>query len=111
MKVGEEVEGIIGFRRRRRRWGWGGDVPKLLDQGRAGTTSERCCADEARGSGARQVLAKPVDHAAEVQAEGVCVEEEGSRQRAPFFVYFRTTDVTGVVKLPDGVEMVIPGTT
>ena len=57
-----------------------------------------------------------LDHAAhEVQGGGVRIDQGGGGRHTPFFkgyrpqFYFRTTDVTGVVKLPEGVEMVMPG--
>jgi len=70
-----------------------------------------------RGSRARQVLAKPasITPHTKFKAEAyVLTKEEGGRH-TPFFTgyrpqfYFRTTDVTGDVKLPTGVEMVMPG--
>jgi elongation factor Tu len=118
VKVGEEVE-IIGIRPTRKVVVTGVEMfKKLLDSGQAGDNVgcllrgiERT--DVERG----QVLAKPgsikphTKFAAEVY---VLAKEEGGRH-TPFFngyrpqFYLRTTDVTGAIKLPDGVEMVMPG--
>jgi elongation factor Tu len=118
IKVGEEIE-IIGFGETRKTVVTGVEMfRKLLDQGEAGDNVgcllrgvERT--DVERG----QVLAKPgsikphTNFAAEVY---VLSKEEGGRH-TPFFngyrpqFYIRTTDVTGNIKLPDGVEMVMPG--
>jgi elongation factor Tu len=118
VKVGEEIE-IIGFGETRKTVVTGVEMfRKLLDQGEAGDNVgcllrgvERT--DVERG----QVLAKPgsikphTNFAAEVY---VLSKEEGGRH-TPFFngyrpqFYIRTTDVTGNIKLPEGVEMVMPG--
>jgi elongation factor Tu len=118
VKVGEEVE-IIGIRPTRKVVVTGVEMfKKLLDQGEAGDNVgcllrgiERT--DVERG----QVLAKPgsikphTKYAAEVY---VLAKEEGGRH-TPFFngyrpqFYLRTTDVTGSIQLPEGVEMVMPG--
>lgn len=118
IKVGEEIE-IIGFAETRKTVVTGVEMfRKLLDQGEAGDNVgcllrgvERT--DVERG----QVLAKPnsikphTKFAAEVY---VLSKEEGGRH-TPFFngyrpqFYIRTTDVTGNIKLPDGMEMVMPG--
>jgi elongation factor Tu len=118
VKVGEEVE-IIGIRPTRKVVVTGVEMfKKLLDQGEAGDNVgcllrgiERT--DVERG----QVLAKPgsikphTKYAAEVY---VVAKEEGGRH-TPFFngyrpqFYLRTTDVTGSIQLPEGVEMVMPG--
>src|SRR5687767_2093988 len=118
VKVGEEIE-IVGFGETRKTVVTGVEMfKKLLDQGEAGDNVgcllrgvERT--DVERG----QVLAKPASikphtkYAAEVY---VLSKEEGGRH-TPFFngyrpqFYIRTTDVTGNIQLPDGVEMVMPG--
>jgi elongation factor Tu len=118
VKVGEEIE-IVGFGETRKTVVTGVEMfRKLLDQGEAGDNVgcllrgvERT--DVERG----QVLAKPASikphtkYAAEVY---VLSKEEGGRH-TPFFngyrpqFYIRTTDVTGNIQLPDGVEMVMPG--
>jgi elongation factor Tu len=119
VKVGEEVE-IVGLQK---------EIPKkvvtgvemfekLLDEGVAGDNigvllrgTER--KDVERG----MVLAKPGSITPHTKFKGevyVLTKEEGGRH-TPFFTgyrpqfYFRTTDVTGVAQLPDGVEMVMPG--
>ena len=97
----------------------GGDVPEAAwTRGRRGTTSGRCCAGSTRTRCERgQVLAKPgsIKPHKKFKAEVyVLAKEEGGRH-TPFFngyrpqFYFRTTDVTGVCTLPEGVEMVMPG--
>jgi elongation factor Tu len=118
VKVGEEIE-IVGFAETRKTVVTGVEMfRKLLDQGQAGDNVgcllrgvERT--DVERG----QVLAKPgsikphMKFAAEVY---VLSKEEGGRH-TPFFngyrpqFYIRTTDVTGSIQLPEGVEMVMPG--
>jgi elongation factor Tu len=118
VKVGEEVE-IVGIRDTQKTVVTGVEMfRKLLDQGQAG---DNICAllrgvgreDVERG----QVLCKPgsikphTDFSAEVY---VLSKDEGGRH-TPFFAnyrpqfYFRTTDVTGEVVLPEGTEMVMPG--
>ena len=90
---------------------------KLLDEGRRETTWVAAARDGKRRSGARTGGGEAgIDHAAhEVQGRSyVLTKEEGGRH-TPFFTgyrpqfYFRTTDVTGIGKLPEGVEMVMPG--
>src|SRR6266436_857418 len=118
VKVGEEVE-IVGFRATQKKVVTGVEMfRKLLDEGLAGdnvglllrgTEKE----DVERG----QVVCKPgsITPHTKFKAEAyVLTKEEGGRH-TPFFTgyrpqfYFRTTDVTGDVKLPTGVEMVMPG--
>jgi elongation factor Tu len=118
IKVGEEVE-IVGLRPTQKTVVTGVEMfRKLLDQGEAGdnvglllrgTKKE----DVERG----QVVAKPASITPHKKFKGevyVLTKDEGGRH-TPFFkgyrpqFYFRTTDVTGIVKLPDGVEMVMPG--
>ena len=91
---------------------------KLLDEGRRATTSARCCAARsARRSSAVRCCAKPGSITPHKKFKGevyILKKEEGGRH-TPFFkgyrpqFYFRTTDVTGTVTLPEGVEMVMPG--
>ena len=91
---------------------------KLLDQGEAATTWGCCCGGSRRTEIERgMVLAKPgsITPHTKFKAEVyVLTKEEGGRH-TPFFkgyrpqFYFRTTDVTGSVELPEGVEMVMPG--
>src|ERR1700723_139397 len=118
VKVGEEIE-IVGFRPTQKKVVTGVEMfRKLLDEGLAGdnvglllrgTEKE----DVERG----QVVCKPgsITPHTKFKAEAyVLTKEEGGRH-TPFFTgyrpqfYFRTTDVTGDVKLPQGVEMVMPG--
>jgi len=91
---------------------------KLLDQGEAGDNIGALLRGTKREDVERgQVLAKPgsITPHTKFKAEAyVLTKEEGGRH-TPFFTnyrpqfYFRTTDVTGVVQLPEGVEMVMPG--
>jgi elongation factor Tu len=118
VKVGEEVE-IIGIRPTQKTTVTGVEMfRKLLDQGQAGDNIGALLRGIDRTGVERgQVLAKPgsitphTDFMAEVY---VLTKEEGGRH-TPFFgnyrpqFYFRTTDVTGIVKLPEGTEMVMPG--
>jgi elongation factor Tu len=118
VKVGEEVE-IIGIRPTQKTTVTGVEMfRKLLDQGQAGDNIGALLRGIDRTGVERgQVLAKPgsitphTDFVAEVY---VLTKEEGGRH-TPFFgnyrpqFYFRTTDVTGIVKLPEGTEMVMPG--
>ena len=118
VKVGEEVE-IVGFRETRKTVATGVEMfRKLLDEGRAGDNIGVLL----RGIGKEEVergmvLAKPnsiTPHTKFKASVYILTKEEGGRH-TPFFngyrpqFYFRTTDVTGVVKLPEGVEMVMPG--
>jgi len=118
IKVGEEVE-IVGIRATSRTVVTGVEMfRKLLDQGQAGDNVGCLLRGiEREGVERGQVLAKPgsitphTNFKAEVY---VLTKEEGGRH-TPFFTnyrpqfYFRTTDVTGIVKLPEGTEMVMPG--
>jgi len=118
IKVGEEVE-IVGIRPTLKTVVTGVEMfRKLLDQGQAGDNVGCLLRGiEREGVERGQVLAKPgsitphTNFAAEVY---VLTKEEGGRH-TPFFTnyrpqfYFRTTDVTGIVKLPEGTEMVMPG--
>jgi len=118
IKVGEEVE-IIGLKNTQKTTVTGVEMfRKLLDQGEAGDNVGALCRGIKREDVERgQVLAKPgtctphTDFNAEVY---VLSKDEGGRH-TPFFAnyrpqfYFRTTDVTGEVVLPEGTEMVMPG--
>jgi elongation factor Tu len=118
VKVGEEVE-IVGIRETRKTVATGVEMfRKLLDEGRAGDNIGVLL----RGTGKDEVergmvLAKPgsiMPHTKFRAEVYVLTKEEGGRH-TPFFkgyrpqFYFRTTDVTGVAQLPEGVEMVMPG--
>jgi elongation factor Tu len=118
IKVGEEVE-IVGFRDTVKTVATGIEMfRKLLDEGRAGDNVGILLRGTKREEVERgQVLAKPgsITPHTYFNAEAyVLTKEEGGRH-TPFFngyrpqFYFRTTDVTGVVKLPEGTEMVMPG--
>ena len=118
VKVGEEVE-IVGLKPTRKTVVTGVEMfRKLLDQGEAGDNVGALVRGVAREDVERgQVLCKPgtvtphTDFSAEVY---VLSKNEGGRH-TPFFAnyrpqfYFRTTDVTGEVVLPEGTEMVMPG--
>ena len=118
VKVGEEVE-IVGIRDTQKTVVTGVEMfRKLLDQGQAGDNIGALLRGVGREDVERgQVLAKPgsitphTDFKAEVY---VLSKDEGGRH-TPFFAnyrpqfYFRTTDVTGEVVLPEGTEMVMPG--
>jgi elongation factor Tu len=118
IKIGEEVE-VVGIRDTQKSTCTGVEMfRKLLDEGRAG---ENCGVllrglkreDVERG----QVLCKPGSISPHTKFESevyVLSKDEGGRH-TPFFkgyrpqFYFRTTDITGAVELPEGVEMVMPG--
>ena len=118
IKVGEEVE-LVGLGAKRKTVVTGVEMfRKILDRGEAGDNVGillRGIEKEALERGI--VLAAPGTITPHTKFEGqvyVLTKEEGGRH-TPFFngyrpqFYFRTTDVTGSVKLPDGVEMVMPG--
>ena len=118
VKVGEEIE-IVGFRETQKTVATGVEMfRKLLDEGRAGDNIGVLLRGTKREDVERgQVLAKPgsITPHTQFNAEAyVLTKEEGGRH-TPFFngyrpqFYFRTTDVTGVVKLPECTEMVMPG--
>jgi elongation factor Tu len=118
IKVGEEVE-IVGLRETRKTVATGVEMfRKLLDEGRAGDNVGVLLRGTAKEDVERgMVLAKPgsITPHTKFKAEAyVLTKEEGGRH-TPFFngyrpqFYFRTTDVTGVAKLPEGIEMVMPG--
>ncbi|MGB5800528.1 MAG: elongation factor Tu [Mesorhizobium sp.] len=118
IKVGEEVE-IVGIRDTSKTTVTGVEMfRKLLDQGQAGDNIGALVRGVDREGVERgQVLAKPGSvkpHRKFVAEAYILTKEEGGRH-TPFFTnyrpqfYFRTTDVTGVVTLPEGTEMVMPG--
>jgi elongation factor Tu len=114
VKVGEEVE-IVGIRPTTKTIVTGVEMfRKLLDQGEAGDNVGCLLRGTKREDVERgQVLCKPGSVKPHTKAY-ILTKEEGGRH-TPFFAnyrpqfYFRTTDVTGVVSLPEGKEMVIPG--
>ena len=118
VKVGEEVE-IIGIRPTSKTTVTGVEMfRKLLDQGQAGDNIGALLRGiEREGIERGQVLAKPgsvTPHTNFMAEAYILTKDEGGRH-TPFFTnyrpqfYFRTTDVTGIVKLPAGTEMVMPG--
>jgi elongation factor Tu len=118
IKVGEEVE-IIGIRPTVKSVCTGVEMfRKLLDQGQAGDNIGALLRGiDREGVERGQVLAKPGSITPHKKFESevyILTKEEGGRH-TPFFTnyrpqfYFRTTDVTGIVQLPAGVEMVMPG--
>jgi elongation factor Tu len=118
VKVNDEVE-IVGIRPTTKTTCTGVEMfRKLLDQGQAGDNVGVLLRGTKREEVERgQVLAKPGSITPHTKFEGevyVLTKEEGGRH-TPFFkgyrpqFYFRTTDVTGSVELPEGVEMVMPG--
>ncbi|MGB8297535.1 MAG: elongation factor Tu [Polyangia bacterium] len=118
VKVGEEVE-IVGFKDTQKTVVTGVEMfRKLLDEGRAGDNIGALLRGTKREDVERgQVLAKPGSITPHKNFRGeiyILKKEEGGRH-TPFFkgyrpqFYFRTTDVTGEVKLPEGTEMVMPG--
>jgi elongation factor Tu len=118
VKVGEEVE-IVGFKDTQKTVVTGVEMfRKLLDQGQAGDNVGVLLRGVKRDDIERgQVLAKPgsiTPHKKFVAEIYILGKDEGGRH-TPFFngyrpqFYFRTTDVTGIVTLPEGVEMVMPG--
>ena len=118
VKVGDEVE-IVGLGETRKTTCTGVEMfRKLLDEGRAGDNVGVLLRGTKREEVERgMVLAKPGSITPHTKFKGsvyVLSKEEGGRH-TPFFkgyrpqFYFRTTDVTGIVHLPEGVEMVMPG--
>src|SRR5437899_2300870 len=118
VKVGDEVE-IVGLRPTAKTVATGVEMfRKLLDQGEAGDNIGVLLRGTKREEVERgQVLAKPgsiTPHTVFTAEAYVLTKEEGGRH-TPFFAnyrpqfYFRTTDVTGTVTLPEGTEMVMPG--
>ena len=118
VKVGEEVE-IVGLRDSQKTVCTGVEMfRKLLDQGQAGDNVGVLLRGTKREDVERgQVLCKPGSikpHKKFVAEAYILTKEEGGRH-TPFFTnyrpqfYFRTTDVTGIIKLKEGVEMIMPG--
>src|SRR4029077_13674020 len=118
VKVGEEIE-IVGIKATQKTVVTGVEMfRKLLDSGMAGDNIGALLRGLKREDVERgQVLAKPGSITPHTKFKAqiyVLTKEEGGRH-TPFFkgyrpqFYFRTTDVTGTVKLPDNVEMVMPG--
>jgi elongation factor Tu len=118
IKVGDEVE-ILGIRPTQKTVATGVEMfRKLLDQGQAGDNIGVLLRGTKKDEVERgQVLAKPgsiTPHRKFQASVYILTKEEGGRH-TPFFngyrpqFYFRTTDVTGVATLPEGVEMVMPG--
>jgi elongation factor Tu len=118
IKVGEEVE-IVGIKPTTKTVVTGVEMfRKLLDQGEAGDNVGCLLRGIDRDAVERgQVLAKPgsVTPHTKFKAEAYILTKEEGGRHTPFFAnyrpqfYFRTTDVTGVVHLPEGTEMVMPG--
>jgi elongation factor Tu len=118
VKVGEEVE-IVGLRPTVKTVVTGVEMfRKLLDQGQAGDNIGALLRGiEREGVERGQVLCKPgsVTPHTTFKAEAYILTKEEGGRHTPFFTnyrpqfYFRTTDVTGVVQLPEGTEMVMPG--
>jgi elongation factor Tu len=118
VKVGEEVE-IVGFRETSKSVVTGVEMfRKILDEGQAGDNIGVLLRGIKREEVERgQVLAKPASITPHTNFEAevyILTKEEGGRH-TPFFngyrpqFYFRTTDVTGILHLPEGTEMVMPG--
>jgi len=118
VKVGETVE-IIGIKDTRNTVVTGVEMfKKLLDEGRAGDNVGLLLRGVERKEIERgQVIAKPgsIKPHTKFKAEAYILTKEEGGRHTPFFTgyrpqfYFRTTDVTGVAHLPEGVEMVMPG--
>jgi elongation factor Tu len=118
VKVGEEVE-IVGIRPTSKTTVTGVEMfRKLLDQGQAGDNIGALIRGVNRDGVERgQILCKPgsVKPHKKFKAEAYILTKEEGGRHTPFFTnyrpqfYFRTTDVTGIVTLPEGTEMVMPG--
>jgi elongation factor Tu len=118
VKVGEEVE-IVGIRDTTKTTVTGVEMfRKLLDQGEAGDNVGCLLRGiEREGVERGQVLCKPgsIKPHKKFKAEAYILTKEEGGRHTPFFTnyrpqfYFRTTDVTGIVHLPEGTEMVMPG--
>jgi len=118
VKVGEEVE-IVGFRDTRKTVVTGVEMfKKQLDEGMAGDNAGLLLRGIAKEDVERgMVLAKPgsITPHTKFKAEIYVLSKDEGGRHTPFFngyrpqFYFRTTDVTGVAKLPAGTEMVMPG--
>ncbi|MDC0603142.1 elongation factor Tu [Aliiglaciecola sp.] len=118
VKVGEEVE-IVGIKETTKTTCTGVEMfRKLLDEGRAGENVGVLLRGTKRDDVERgQVLAAPgsINPHTQFEAEVYVLSKDEGGRHTPFFkgyrpqFYFRTTDVTGAVELPEGVEMVMPG--
>jgi elongation factor Tu len=118
VKVGEEIE-IVGIKDTVKTTCTGVEMfRKLLDEGRAGDNVGVLLRGTKREDVERgQVLAHPgtINPHTKFEAEVYILSKDEGGRHTPFFkgyrpqFYFRTTDVTGAVQLPDGVEMVMPG--
>jgi elongation factor Tu len=118
VKVGEEME-IVGIRETQKKVVTGVEMfKKLLDEGMAGDNVGLLLRGVERTDVERgQVIAKPgsITPHTKFKAEVYVLKKEEGGRHTPFFsgyrpqFYFRTTDVTGVASLPEGVEMVMPG--
>jgi elongation factor Tu len=118
VKVGEEIE-IVGLKATQKTVVTGVEMfRKLLDQGQAGDNVGCLLRGTKREDVERgQVLAKPgsINPHTDFTAEAYILTKEEGGRHTPFFTnyrpqfYFRTTDVTGMVELPEGTEMVMPG--
>jgi len=118
IKVGDEIE-IVGLKPTIKTTCTGIEMfRKLLDQGQAGDNTGLLLRGTKREEVERgQVLAKPgsITPHTKFEAEVYVLSKEEGGRHTPFFsnyrpqFYFRTTDVTGAVTLPDGIEMVMPG--
>jgi elongation factor Tu len=118
VRVGEDVE-IVGIRPTQKTVCTGVEMfRKLLDEGRAGDNVGVLLRGTKRDEVERgQVVSKPgsINPHTKFKAEVYILSKEEGGRHTPFFngyrpqFYFRTTDVTGVLTLPEGVEMVMPG--
>ena len=118
VKVGEEIE-VVGINETSKTTCTGVEMfRKLLDEGRAGENVGVLLRGTKRDEVERgQVLAQPnsITPHTSFEAEVYVLSKDEGGRHTPFFkgyrpqFYFRTTDVTGAVELPDGVEMVMPG--
>ena len=119
VKVGEEVE-IVGIKETTKTTCTGVEMfRKLLDEGVAGDNVGCCSAVSSETtSSAAKLIAKPgswITPHTKFEGEVYVLSKEEGGRHTPFFngyrpqFYFRTTDVTGAVDLPEGVEMVMPG--
>ena len=118
VKVGEEVE-IVGIKPTVKTIVTGVEMfRKLLDQGQAGDNIGALLRGTKRDDVERgQVLAKPgsINPHTNFKAEAYILTKEEGGRHTPFFTnyrpqfYFRTTDVTGIIRLKEGVEMIMPG--
>ena len=118
VKTGDEVE-IVGIKETTKSTCTGVEMfRKLLDEGRAGENVGALLRGTKREDVERgQVLAKPgsINPHTSFEAEVYVLSKDEGGRHTPFFkgyrpqFYFRTTDVTGAVELPEGVEMVMPG--